>query len=88
MSSEKRKCQRRYVRTKLLKESGSTRGFKKAWDDYRRKEIENEDDSITVIRKTRRTKKRHYDNGRVMLKHMRALKELIVKNRNDNKNKQ
>ena len=82
MSSEKRKAQRRYVKMQLLKEKGNTHGFKEAWEDYRRKEAENSDGSVTSVRHKQRKKKQHYDNGKVLLARMRQFKAMIASMRN------
>lgn len=82
MSSEKRKAQRRYVKLQLLKEKGNTHGFKDAWEDYRRKEIQNSDGTVTTIRQKQRKKKHHFDNGKVMIASMRRFKAMIANMKN------
>lgn len=82
MSSIKRSAQRRYVKMQLLKEKGNTHGFQDAWQEYRRKVIANEDGSVTTVRQKQRRKKQHYDNGKIMLTHMRAFKNMIANMKN------
>ena len=84
MSSEKRKAQRRYVKMQLLKEKGSTDGFKEAWEDYRRKEQKNNDGTTTAIRQKKRRKKIHYDNSKTLISHLRAFKAMVANMKNKN----
>lgn len=65
-----------------MKENGNTHGFQDAWKEYQRKVVANEDGSTTTIRKKQRRKKQHYDNGKIMLAHMRAFKNMIANMKN------
>lgn len=81
-----RKLEREVIRNQCRKKDGNTKNFKKEWDNYHYKRTENVDANGNVVstRKRRASKKkRHNDNGKLLMKQLKAMKSFI----NDMKDK-
>ena len=81
-----RKYERAIIRHRCIKRDGNAKAFPEEWKKYHdakiktRIEQQYNDGSVTAVRTkpTTQKKQRHYDNGRVMLRHMRAMKEMFA----------
>ena len=81
-----RKYERAIVKARCIKRDGNTKAFSEEWKKYHdakvktRVEQKSNDGKVTAVRNkpTTQKKQRHYDNGKVMLRHMRAMKEMLA----------
>ena len=81
-----RKYEREIIRHRCIVRDGNAKAFHDEWKKYHdsktkaRVEQESDDGVVTSVRTkpTAKKKQRHYDNGKVMLKHMRAMREMFA----------
>ncbi len=84
--SSLRKLEREVIRNQCRSRNGNNKGFEKAWEDYHCKRTEKVDENgnVTSTRKKRASKKQHHsDNGKFLVKQLKAMKSFI----NDMKDK-
>ena len=80
-----RKYERAIIRHRCIERDGNAKAFPAEWKKYHdakvktRVEQQQSDGKVTAIRTKPNVqkKKRHYDNGKVMLNHMRMMKQWI-----------
>ena len=81
-----RKYERAIIRHRCIERDGNAKAFPEEWKKYHnakvktRIEQQQSDGKVTSIRNKPNVqkKKRHYDDGRVMLHHMRKMKQWIA----------
>ena len=82
-----RKYERAVIKARCIKRDGNAKNFSEEWKKYHDAEVkariekQSNDGNVTAIRtKNTKTKNkhRHYDNGKVMLRHMRAMKQMFA----------
>lgn len=81
-----RKYERAIIKARCIKRDGNAKGFPAEWKKYHdakvkaRTEQQSKDGKVTAVRTkpTTKSKQRHYDNGKVMLRHMRAMKQMFA----------
>ena len=81
-----RKYERAIIRHRCIERDGNAKAFPKEWKKYHdekvkaRVEQQQKDGKVTAIRTKPNVQKKqhHYDNGKVMLRHMRAMKEMFA----------
>ena len=80
-----RKYERAIIRHRCIERDGNAKAFPEEWKKYHnakvnaRVEQQQKDGNVTAIRTKPNVqkKKRHYDNGKAMLNHMRMMKQWI-----------
>lgn len=90
-----RKYERAIIKARCIKRDGNAKSFPAEWKEYhdgkvkKRIEQQSKDGKVTAVRTKPNTQKKqhHYDNGKVMLRHMRAMKEMFANLRANSKNK-
>lgn len=81
-----RKYERAIIKARCIDRDGNAKSFPAKWKKYHdakvkaRIEQQSKDGKVTAVRTkpTAQKKQRHYDNGKVMLRHMRAMKEMFA----------
>ena len=81
-----RKYERGIIKAQCIKRDGNAKAFPEEWKKYHDKKVQarieqqQNDGNVTAIRSkpTSKKKKRHYDNGKVMLNSMRQMKQIIA----------
>ena len=81
-----RKYERAIIKARCIKRDGNAKAFPEEWKKYHdakvktRIEQQSNDGKVTAVRTkpTNQKKKRHYDNGKVMIRSMRAMKEMFA----------
>lgn len=80
--SNLRKLEREVIRNKCYQRDHNTKAFKHEWDKYhaKRVEVQNADGTTTskILRNTAKKKQRHSDNGKLLVKQMKAFKDFIT----------
>lgn len=90
-----RKYERAIVKARCIKRDGNAKAFPEEWKKYHdakvktRVEQKSKDGKVTAVRNkpTTQKKQNHYDNGKVMLRHMRAMKEMLANMKKQSKEK-
>lgn len=79
MSNAIRKLQRNVIRTRCYEQNHNTKGFKKEWDKFHSTRFEENKKNGTVVTRRRNTKRkqRHQDDGRIIMKTLKAMKNFI-----------
>ncbi|MBR5604223.1 MAG: hypothetical protein IKW51_08440 [Bacteroidales bacterium] len=78
-----RKYERAIIKHRCIERDGNSKAFSEEWKKYHdakikaRVEQHQKDGKVTAVRTKPVQKKKHYDNGRVMLNHMRMMKKWI-----------
>ena len=91
-----RKYERAIVKHRCIQKDGNAKNFPFEWKKYHDNKVkarikqEEKDGKLTVVRAkpTIQKKHRHYDDGRVMLRHMRMMKNWIDQLKASKKEKQ
>lgn len=80
-----RKYERAIIRHRCIERDGNAKAFSEEWKKYHdakikaRVEQQKKNSEVTAIRtKPIQKKKRYYDNGKIMLNHMRMMKQLFA----------
>ena len=79
-----RKYERAIIRHRCIKRDGHARAFSEEWKTYHdakvkaRIEQDEKNGKVTTIKTKPTTKKTHYDNGKLWLKQLRNMKEMIA----------
>ena len=81
-----RKYERAIIKARCIERDGNAKNFHAEWKKYHdakvkaRIEQQSKDGKVTAVRNkpTAQNKQRHYDNGKVMLRHMRAMKQMLA----------
>lgn len=81
-----RKYERAIIKARCIDRDGNAKNFPAEWKKYHdakvkaRIEQQSKDGKVTAVRTkpTTQKKQRHYDNGKVMLRHMRAMKQMFA----------
>ena len=79
-----RKYERSIIRHQCIANDGNTKNFREEWKKYHdakvkaRTEQVDKNGKITSIRNKPISKKRHYDNGKLWLRQLRAMKSFIA----------
>lgn len=78
--SSLRKLQREVIRNQCYRKNGNTKNFKAEWDKVHSKRVEMVDEhgNTVVTRKKTSRKKRHNDNGKLIVRQLRAMKSFIA----------
>ena len=80
-----RKYERAIIKARCIKRDGNAKNFSTEWKKYHdakvkaRVEQQSKDGKVTAVRTKpiAQKKQRHYANSKVMLKHMRNMKEML-----------
>lgn len=79
--SSLRSLERTVIRNQCYLKNGNTKGFKKAWEDYHygRTETTDKNGNVVVTKKMSGAKKkrRHNDNGKLIVKQMKMFKNFL-----------
>lgn len=81
-----RKYERAIIKHRCIQRDGNAKAFPEEWKKYHdakvkaRIEQQQQDGKVTAVRTkpTAQRKRRHYDNGKVMLNQMRMMKQLFA----------
>lgn len=79
-----RRYERAIVKARCIKRDGNAKNFPEEWKKYHdakinaRIEQQQNDGKVTAVRNKPKTKKTHFDNGKIMLNRMRAMKQMIA----------
>lgn len=82
-----RKYERAIIKARCIDRDGNAKNFPAEWKKYHdakvkaRIEQQSKDGKVTAVRTkptTQKKKQHHYDNGKVMLRHMRAMKQMFA----------
>ena len=78
--SSLRKLQREVIRNQCYRKNGNTKNFKAEWDKVHSKRVETVDvkGNTVVTRKASNKKKRHNDNGKLIVRQLRAMKSFLT----------
>lgn len=78
--SSLRKLQREVIRNQCYCKNGNTKNFKAEWDKVHAKRVETVDakGNTVVTRKASNKKKRHNDNGKLIVRQLRAMKSFLT----------
>lgn len=78
--SSLRKLQREVIRNQCYRKNGNTKNFKAEWDKVHPKRVETVDakGNTVVTRKVSNKKKRHNDNGKLIVRQLRAMKAFLT----------
>lgn len=76
--SSLRKLQREVIRNQCYRKNGNTKNFKAEWDKVHSKRVETVDAKGNTARKVSNKKKRHNDNGKLIVRQLRAMKAFLT----------
>lgn len=86
-----RKLERQVIRNQCYLRDGNTKAFKEEWDKhhYKRNEEVDANGNVKSVRKRKSSKKkqRHHDNGKLLIKQLKAMKSFISNMKDKSKNK-
>lgn len=78
--STMRSLQREVIKNKCYKRDGNTKAFKSEWEKFHgaRMEQATKDGAIVTRRKNNQKKRKHYDNGKTLVKTWQLMKNLFA----------